>query len=286
VKAFRADEPQQLVGLFHRIARIDKQFESVHQICHFHDKNLQERFMFFIDIQCPSCLQHRGIVAACLGEFEIVQKAPRTRLHVDKDIIKGGDILCSYAAGKCTHCGKPVLVHLKMPREHFSKAMNCIGKGDLERYTGPQPEILAIFPEPKAAYSHPTLPEEIRKLFVDVQETIDQGRDPSWVASGCRKVLENAVANLGGTGGTLFQKIEDLKARSIITGLLLDWAHQIRMDGNNATHENTYTPAETKELIEFAKIFLQYTFELPARILEKRKLMPPSQPTPTGIDRV
>ena len=93
---------------------------------------------------------------------------------------------------------------------------------------------------------------------------------PHFILAGCRTVLEAVVRELGGNGHTLSARIADLHAQGVITKGLADWAHQIRIGGNDAVHEMSGTPEEARELVEFTKLFLQFTFELPARINEVR----------------
>ena len=56
--------------------------------------------------------------------------------------------------------------------------------------------------------------------------------------------------------------------------MLAEWAHIIRDDGNSATHEARGTQQEAEELVEFTKLFLQYTFEFPARVKVSRESFP------------
>ena len=47
-----------------------------------------------------------------------------------------------------------------------------------------------------------------------------------------------------------------------------DWAHAIRLDGNEATHEEDedFTADKAREMKDFTELFLIYAFTLPARI--------------------
>ena len=95
---------------------------------------------------------------------------------------------------------------------------------------------------------------------------LKQGLSPSLVITGCRSVLEISVNELGAEGKTLQHKINNLKEKSIVNGVLADWAHQIRLEGNSAVHQMEGTQEEAEELVEFTKLFLQYTFEFPSRV--------------------
>ena len=55
-----------------------------------------------------------------------------------------------------------------------------------------------------------------------------------------------------------------------------DWAHQIRLDGNDATHEEdkVFTKEDAEQIREFTELFLIYAFTLPERV----KRASPSEP--------
>src|SRR5690606_12395756 len=72
------------------------------------------------------------------------------------------------------------------------------------------------------------------------------------------------------TKGPLVERIDSLAERSVITEVLRDWAHALRVDGNAAVHGFEGTREAAEELVEFIKLFLHVTFELPAAI-EQRK---------------
>ena len=87
-----------------------------------------------------------------------------------------------------------------------------------------------------------------------------------------RKVLEVAVKQLNPVGkGSLYERIEQLAAKYIITSDLKDWAHIIRDDGNVAAHEeNPIDEPFATELLSFCEMFLMYTYTMPNMIKSKR----------------
>jgi Domain of unknown function (DUF4145) len=57
----------------------------------------------------------------------------------------------------------------------------------------------------------------------------------------------------------------------LITRELKDWAHEIRLGGNDAAHdEDRLEEAEADELLDFVELYLTYVYSLPKRLLERK----------------
>ena len=71
----------------------------------------------------------------------------------------------------------------------------------------------------------------------------------------------------------LFKRINTLEERRLITPAMKEWAHKIRLDGNEATHEEDedFSSEQAKLMKEFTELFLIYSFTLPARIAASNK---------------
>lgn len=229
--------------------------------------------MFYIEGQCPHCTENRGFEVFAVSayrsqrtskEMEIAKRQLKHSLPLsDKKIAQ------FHTAGECLHCGNPIIVGIEVDDRFMIELRDCITQQD-RKYTGIQPKVCFIIPDPIPPYSHPSLPLEINSLFIDMQKMLAQNLAPSLTINGCRSVLEASAKELGGEGKRLIDRIEDLKNKSVINGVLFDWATHIRLEGNGAAHEIKGTPEDAKELVEFTKLFLQYTFEFPARIQELR----------------
>jgi uncharacterized protein DUF4145 len=71
--------------------------------------------------------------------------------------------------------------------------------------------------------------------------------------------------------GNIQGRIDAVASRGLITPDLKDWAHQIRLAGNEATHDHApYSEEEASELLDFTELYLTYVYTLPKR-LELRK---------------
>ena len=127
------------------------------------------------------------------------------------------------------------------------------------------------YPLPKEISSPKYLPDNINKFFLQAAESLKSGNlDASAMMS--RKVLEVAVKTLNPDGnGNLYRRIEKLSELGKITDELKDWAHIIRDDGNDATHEEEPVTLEfAEELLSFSEMFLMYTFTMPGMVSDRR----------------
>lgn len=230
--------------------------------------------MLFLEGRCPHCGEKRGLKIFSVSEYtanasvkEIEKRQTNELTFTLPSLIRHAGI---FAAGYCVCCRRPLLVELKADLDYLYALREHVKHED-KLYQGPQPEILRMWPEPEEPYSHPSLPEEIRLDFVELQKMLNWGLQPHRIIGGCRQVLETSVKSLGGEGSSLYRRVENLKDKAIISGVLYDWAQQILALGNDAVHDREGTREDAVELVEFTKLFLQYTFELPARINEIRR---------------
>lgn len=116
--------------------------------------------------------------------------------------------------------------------------------------------------------------EQLQRYFVQAENALKRG---DWDASGAmsRKVVDVSIQQLLGADsknyGTIKARIDALALKHAITPDLKDWAHEIRLGGNEAAHdEQPYTELEAKELFDFAELYLTYVYTLPGRLKERR----------------
>lgn len=186
-----------------------------------------------------------------------------------KDRYRENELRWAYLGGVCPQCKKPVVAMALCGRNEMSQITASLG--DMNRICTPHLEKVEIYPNPVEYYSHTSIPEELRESVLAIQKMRDDSYPSHIIIATCRTILENAVTALGETSGeVLFKKIDNLRKNGRITQDLADWAHIIRNDGNKAVHSMSGTNEEANEMVEFTLIFLQYVFELPARIREKK----------------
>ena len=133
--------------------------------------------------------------------------------------------------------------------------------------------ILDIFPSPLDTGAPTHTPDNVARFY-------EQGMDNlarNWDAAGTmfRKTLESGLkARFPDLNGSLSlsRRIREAADRHELTPDLADWAHQIRLDGNNAVHEEQpFSRKEAERLKTFTELVLQYLFTLPGMLQEARK---------------
>ena len=229
--------------------------------------------MLFLECECPHCGEKRGMKVFSVSEYtadgmasDIKRSQVKERSIAHPKNIKKAVF---FASGYCAYCKRPILVELDLDRDYLYALRDHVANPE-KLYAGPNPSIKNMWPAPVPPYSHPALPEKVRVLFVDLQTMLKQRLAPSLIITGCRSILEAAVKELGGEGKWLGNRINDLKNKAIVNGVLFEWATKIQLDGNAGAHELAGAPEEAAEMVEFTRLFLQYTFEFPARVREAR----------------
>ena len=128
--------------------------------------------------------------------------------------------------------------------------------------------IFAIEPQEPDTSAPKHTPDNVAKFYTQAIENISN----NWDAAGAmlRKTLDTGLkAKFPQLSGTLFKRIEDAKKNGELTKELADWAHQIRLEGNDAVHdEDPYTREEVEHLRTFTELVLRYLFTLPGMLVE------------------
>lgn len=86
-----------------------------------------------------------------------------------------------------------------------------------------------------------------------------------------RKVLDVATKEIGATNGSIKTRIDKLAESHQITPAMQEWAHAIRLDGNEAAHEEEPFNNKTCDALKsFTELFLVYAFTLPGMLKKRR----------------
>lgn len=222
--------------------------------------------MIYFEHKCPNCRNTEYFQAFSVQEYEPIPPSelkpgrPRVtaKMRTDNDPVKG------YACASCPRCKQPVLFVFTGAMQDI-KQLEAADKKPL-RGMANNVKMINAYPETPQPYKHEAIPEPAKTLFADLQEILAEGKTPAITMGGCRSVLEDALKHLGAKGKTPYEKINDLLKMGIITKLIADWGHLIRFNCNFAIHEIKATTEEAEEMVDFMKIFLEYTFVLPWQI--------------------
>lgn len=134
-------------------------------------------------------------------------------------------------------------------------------------------QLADYFPKPAAIGLGRTVPAAIRKVLPDLIEDVNRRRNAVGSLTLCRSILEVALRDLENVHGlnsggrsNMVVRVDRLKEAGVITSALAEWAHEIRLDGNQSVHELKGEMNLARAYSDFLLQFLDVAFELPRRI--------------------
>lgn len=235
--------------------------------------------MYVFDGKCPHCGSDRGFAAFGVSGCEMFDfgESSFSPAILDKWRRKYADNELGWYSlgGVCLKCKKPVVAYILAGLNERKLIYQSLKNDEIE-YSEKRihTEKIEIYPKPEQEYSHESIPAGINKRFKSVQIMLKtDGIYPSDILTACRDTLESAVNDIGAMDGkeNLKKKIKTLLEDGIITTQIHRWAETIADFGNDGAHYGEGTREDADEMVEFTKIFLQYAYEFPARIRQKRK---------------
>lgn len=142
-------------------------------------------------------------------------------------------------------------------------------------YTGSAENIETIvwLPEPKLPNAPAHLPSDVEKTFLQAEKLMSIEDMYNQAGFSYRRTLELAIKHIDASiSGNLNTKIKELGNRNLLTPSMVEFAHTIRILGNEAVHDDVDLPQEEAEDLQaFTNLFLQYVFTLPAMIPQRVK---------------
>lgn len=174
------------------------------------------------------------------------------------------------------HCGNCnaglMILFLKMATPHRSP-MNCPGDPTAHGYL-----LVERHPEPKPSKAPDHVPDGIAAYFIEASDNLKRA---AYTSSGMmsRKVIDvSTKRQLGSDSGKYRDnrnRIDALANNGSITRDLQDWAHHVRIGGNDAAHEDDpFIKEEAEDLLNFTELYLTYVYSLPGRLRVRRGLPP------------
>jgi hypothetical protein len=146
----------------------------------------------------------------------------------------------------------------------------------------PATEIVDYYPKRSVQVS-PHVPKNIGEDYLEAQRCFLAG---AW--HGCavmaRRCMHSVAEHLNAVGKDLFQQIDDLKARQIITPVLAEQAQHVRVLGKHGAHPFDIKGNQLKELgvddaqaaLDFCEFIFDQVFIQPEKIkASKARLNPP-----------
>ncbi|PKN07623.1 MAG: hypothetical protein CVU73_12845 [Deltaproteobacteria bacterium HGW-Deltaproteobacteria-8] len=166
----------------------------------------------------------------------------------------------------CNNCLGGCVLLVKMKKQCPSSPHNIPNGTEFEKYY----EVYACYPKCHVNEPPDHVSNNISRIYM---QAVDSFQRSNFDASGAmfRKTLDIATKELGSTSGKLHARINELAEKHEITPAMKEWAHAIRLDGNDATHEeDAFDKVTCEALKSFTELFLLYAFTLPGLLAERR----------------
>lgn len=129
-------------------------------------------------------------------------------------------------------------------------------------------QVIAFSPTSQAISAPPHCKEIVSRTYKQAMIAMEAG---AWMpaAMALRKVLEVATKELDDSLAkmNLDKRIDALYDAGRLPDGLREFAHLIRLEGNDAAHESSEVEKEeAKQLQDFVELFLKYVFSLPGEV--------------------
>lgn len=235
--------------------------------------------MFSLQMTCPHCRQKETFTLRQPAEYLANQAAPQGRSRaevvtiiphhqVSSCSINQAATVQAYGVASCPKCRGPVMIWFECAYGDLAKIIQSSGNNEWI-LTGAEPRNIRTYPELKLPDDSENFPQKLRAVFVELQEDLEMKRTPARIVAGCRSVMEVALAACGldkTKEPTLSKRIDKAREMGLITESMKNWAHRVRLDGNEAVHELDASAEDAQQLVNFIRLFLEVVFNLPARI--------------------
>jgi hypothetical protein len=126
------------------------------------------------------------------------------------------------------------------------------------------------------------VPKEIATDFAEALRS-HWGKNYRATVVMCRRALQSSAIDLKAKDGPLVAQIEDLFEKGKITEPLKDFAHAIRLTGNDGAHPDKdglrdVTEKDADDIIAFTQEFLDHVYVMPAMLKSRLVVAVPANP--------
>ncbi|MFG6566672.1 DUF4145 domain-containing protein [Sulfitobacter sp. 1A13679] len=165
--------------------------------------------------------------------------------------------------GFCPVCQKGVILYLEWKnRKAVGEAHKLSGSQFWENY-----RIIDSAPTPPARDVVANLPDKIGMVFDEAEANFADGRHMS-AATMYRKSIELTLKDLNPEGkGMLNARIRALQKEEAVPDTLIKLLDTVKFLGNEGAHDDEPpSPEDVERGRDFTRLFLVYSYELPARV--------------------
>lgn len=180
-----------------------------------------------------------------------------------------GQFSCSHVnntvavPAKCNTCNNPIVAVVRLiagtPPDSFTGDI----LGSPHHFY-----VVAVYPEGKVIDTPDDIPDPVAKAFIQAAGSRRAGHLDAACAM-YRKAMELSLKAFSPDIDLwkIEKRIDRMAAEHRITPELQAWAHELRLDGNDAVHGDEEATAEmTDQMHEFCRFLLIYLYTLPAQV--------------------
>ena len=128
--------------------------------------------------------------------------------------------------------------------------------------------LLCIAPKRPSSTAPKHTPANVARFFEQAMDNLPK----NWDAAGsmfCKALDTGLKSKFPEIKGKLNDRIKEAAAQQKLTPDLAKWAHQIRLDGNDAVHEgDPFSKNDAEKLCDFTHLVFLYVFTLPGMLKE------------------
>lgn len=164
----------------------------------------------------------------------------------------------------CNSCGRGVTNWIRTHKTLFPKNLESVpGKVTEGTYISLGKWAPTITPIDVPRH----LPVAVERAYKEGCMTLQAGHFDS-ACNSFRRALELGLKELSNEvdAWRLERRIDCLTDKNLITPAIREWAHQIRVLGNQATHEGDATKIEAEQMHSLCKFVLTYIYTLPKEV--------------------
>lgn len=176
---------------------------------------------------------------------------------------------------ECQSCLKTASAKIKNTETHSHGTWTQM-VAHLTREEGSYPngkwDLVEFWPENEALNAPEFLPPQVEKAFLQGEKNLVMEGCEEAAATSFRRALDVGLkVRFPELTGDLFKKIEKLAADRVIPDSLAEWAHEVRVIGNDGAHDLEGCSLEDATAGgDFVDAVLRYLFSLPGMIAERR----------------
>lgn len=194
---------------------------------------------------------------------------------------------------ECAFCGEEgnwdLVHHLERSggKSRSDKKLNydtykCVGCGNLTMVMWSAGDRLHSYhqlPYPTKTRSAPKhWPAEVGRYWLQAQRSIE-GSNWDAAALMARSALQLLLRRESASGNSLVKEIDDIASKGLIPPIMKDWAHELRVLGNDAAHPTPgdagTSEKDAKRVVRFLRVLLTLLQDLPEDIKQYRGMKKP-----------